>query len=197
MAKGARVAHGVNAEIWFPAQERVSVFLESSVPSGDGGDVADVALSAYFFARMVANLGNSPGCAAMVRFLSQSSSAEDVESTVNRLLRDNDVKRVPPDGGRGRKGFTASLRPDERSFFKCKLHGFGILGRGSDFYAPMAVMALLSATLEKHQGDQKVVGFLAAVTQSIAWAGCQGRINAVSQYEIADQAIAGAANSLA
>lgn len=178
---------GMNLEVWFPQQNEVSVFLESSVGDPEEEQSLETGLFALYAARQIANLGGDGYSLAAV--LQATDTAEPLSQAEQRL---GDVRVTSPRASGGRKGFTVELRPDERAFFKLKAHGFGMMGKGVGYYAPTSTLALLYWLLNRRKDDRTYQRALAAAAENVGIAGSQGLINVTSQADIAMQA-AGAA----
>ncbi len=119
---------GMNLEIWFPQQNEVTVFLESSITDDDEERFYESAVFALYAARQIANLRDEGMSLALV--LQSTDTSSPLKQTKERL---DDVRVLSPTGGdSGRKGFSAKFRPEKRAYFKLHLHGFGMTGRGVD-----------------------------------------------------------------
>ena len=179
---------GARVEIWFPRQEQVSVFLETAQPNAAGGRSVAGVLFTLFASRTLANLGSSPGGGALAMFLSGISHDGSRGHTPRVLLRDNDVDLIPAGPGRGRKGFVSSFDPDKAKFFAYKPHGFGLLGRGADFYGPMAVFAFLAYLFDENGASDAEKGKVEKAAYLVGRSAADGLINVVNQHEVAASA---------
>ncbi|MCX6391363.1 MAG: hypothetical protein NTX95_02525 [Actinobacteria bacterium] len=175
-------------EIWFPSQQEVTVFLGSSFVDRDERDVAYLSLFSYFAARTSANLGGSPAKRMLGAHLMNISSQG--EPAARFPLAENDVALCPPTTRGGRKGFTSTLKPDKRKFFTYKLHGFGMLGKGSEFYAPMAVFAFAAHLFDRHGEDQTFTTALRQVASGVGSATVTDQLGIINQHDVAMAALA-------
>jgi hypothetical protein len=173
----------MNLEIWFPQQNEVSVFLESSITDPEEEQFSETCLFALYAARQIANLTVEGQSLAYV--LGTTDTADPLRQTEERL---DEVRVSSPRSRGGRKGFTAELRPDRRAFFKLNAHGFGMLGKGVGYYAPTSTLALLYWLLNRRKDDPTYQRALAAAAENIGVAGSQGQISITSQAPIAMQA---------
>jgi len=179
---------GARVEVWFPRQEQVSVFLETARPNAeDGRSVAGV-LFTLFASRTLANLGTSLGGEALATFLGGISHNGITGHTPRQLLRDNDVEVIPAGPGKGRKGFVSSFDPNKAKFFSYKPHGFGLLGRGADFYGPMAVFALLAYLFDDNGASDVEKEKVEKAAHLVGRSAADGLINVVNQHEVAASA---------
>jgi hypothetical protein len=179
---------GMNLEVWFPQQNEVSVFLESSIVDPDEEQFYETCLFGLYAARQVANLGRDGASLAFV--LQTTDTSNPLEQALERL---DDVRvGSPRSSGGGRKGFTCELRPEKRAFFKLDMHGFGMLGKGAGYYAPTSTLALLYWLLERRKDDQVYQRALAATAENVGILGMRGEINVRTQAPLAMQATAAA-----
>jgi hypothetical protein len=181
----ARGSGGMNLEIWFPAQDQVTVFLESSFV-GEEEQFYETMLFTLFAARQI---GNGRGDLA-ARSLSEVLFSLDEDQTladVEQRLAGEVTVGSPTTRG-GRKGFTCQLRPEQRGSFKSHMHGFGLLGKGAGYYAPTSVLALLCWMLRRRKDDREYQLALGAAAKAIGYAGVNGMITITSQSEVASAA---------
>jgi hypothetical protein len=188
----------MNLEIWFPQPDVVTVSLASSavdeelsleLSAVDEERMCETMLFALFAARQIANLkkgGTGASLGEVLFSVDQHHPLPDVEARLGGV-------RVESPGVRGGgKGFTAELRPDKRGFFKAFPHGFGLLGRGLDYYGPTSVLALLSWLLKRRQDDDEYQGALGFTAKGVGAAGGTGQITVMSQVQVAMTAAGGA-----
>ncbi|HZT17071.1 MAG TPA: hypothetical protein VFA19_14115 [Gaiellaceae bacterium] len=175
---------GMNLEVWFPQQNEVSVFLESSIGDPDEEQFYETCLFGLYAARQIANLGREGGSLAFV--LQTTDTLNPLAQTLERL----DEVRVgsPRHSGGGRKGFTCQLRPEKRAFFKLDAHGFGMLGKGAGYYAPTSTLALLYWLLERRKDDPVYQRALAATAENVGILGMRGQITVTTQAPLAMEA---------
>jgi hypothetical protein len=87
--------------------------------------------------------------------------------------------------GRGRKGFVSEFDPGKARFFAYKPHGFGLLGRGADFYAPMAVFAFLAYLFDENGATEAEKAQVEQAASLIGYSAADGLINVANQHDIA------------
>ena len=174
---------GFNLEVRFPAQDRVSVFVESSFVDTEDEELAATTVFALFAARQIANLRGDLALAALLSAVDEDTSVE----SANALL--GHVRLVPPSTGGDRKGFTAAFQPDGRGFFQMKPHGFGMLGRGVSDYARMSVLATL-AHLLGCRNSENYRRALALTGHLVGMAGLAELITVTTQAHVAMEAAA-------
>ena len=182
-------ASGINLEVWFPQQDVVTVLLESSLSDADDERFFETSVFALFAARQISSTGGFTGSSlSEVLFsFSETNPVIGVES----YLAEMEVQVGSPSGRGGHKGFTAEFRPEERNFFKLHGHGFGMLGKGVDYYAPTSTVALLWWLLRHRQDDQAYQRALGTTAKAVGAAGVSGMISVRSNAQIAMQAAAG------
>ena len=168
-------------EIWYPSMDEVSIFTE--VP-GDGSarEMMEVQLFAAFAASMMMALGKSPAKGHLCDGL-QSLSGIGAENVNMGAL-----KIVPATASKGRKGFEGTLLISAQSLrMKVKPKGFGVFGRGTGFYGPMAVYALF---LQLH-GRQSPSGqsLLTRTAEIVGYLGSANKLSPGREGEAAAAAV--------
>lgn len=176
---------GMNLEVWFPQQDEVSVWLESSFTDPDEERMYEAMLFALFAARHLANDGSSSASQMLGQVLFSLDEREPRAEVLEALSH---VKLISPNGRGGRKGFSCEFRPEKRAFFKLHLHGFGLLGKGMDYYAPWATIALLAWLLDRRQEDARYQLALGMAAKMVGAAAVSGQISVRTQSDIAIQA---------
>lgn len=177
-------------EIWFPSQEEVTVFAETTFADREGLEAAMLMFFSYFAARTAANLSGSPAQAPLGYSLMKFRVGGT--NVANELLAANDVSRTTPTTRAGRKGFRATLHPfKDRNFFKYKPQGFGMLGKGVDFYAPMAVFAFASYLVDHYGANAQFADALCNVAAGIGEPTAIGELGVLNQHEYALRALGG------
>lgn len=178
---------GMNLEIWFPQQDQVSVFLESSVIDSDEERFHETSLFALFATRQLANLRGDWVANSLAATLADIDLHRPADDAREKL---GDVQLVTPSAPGGRKGFTAELRPEKRGFFKMHPRGFGMLGKGVSYYAPTSTVALLAYLLDRRSDDDEYARALTATAKFVGHAGAQGAIGVTSSAQVAMKAAA-------
>jgi hypothetical protein len=136
IGKGSnRAGGGINLEVWFPQQNEVSIFLESSITDAEEEQFYETCLFALYAARQIANLGADGASLAYV--LQTTDTTNPLRQAEERL---DEVRVSSPRGRAGRKGFTCTLRPNKRASFKLNAHGFGMMGTWVGYYAPTSTL---------------------------------------------------------
>lgn len=178
---------GMNLEIWFPQQDQVTVFLESSVIDSDEERFHETSLFALFATRQIANLGTDWVGQSLAATLSGIDLDRPADDALEKL---GDVELVTPSTPGGRKGFTAELRPEKRGFFKMHPRGFGIMGKGVQYYAPTSTVALLASLLDRRRDDAEYTRALTATAKIVGHTGAQGAIGVTTSAQVAMKAAA-------
>jgi len=179
----------IEMEVWFPSQEEVTVFVETTFVDRDALEAAMLMFFTYFAARSAANLSGSPAQQPLGYNL--VSLRNDGGATANGLLAANDVTLTTPTVRGGRKGFKATLHPDKRKFFTYKPQGFGLLGKGADFYAPMAVFAFAAYLFAHYGSNPRFADSLGSVAFRIGAPTATGELGVLNQYDFAMRALGG------
>ena len=169
----------MNVEVWFPQQNHVTVFVESSFADPFEESVVELHMFAHYACRQIANLNGEPSlCAALA-----DVDPADPLASVERML--DDVTVTAPQARGGPRGFTAEFRPGPR--FKLKGHGFGLMGKGVGYYAPTSTLALLCWLLRRRaEADHRVA--LAVTANMIGELGMRGQVTVRSQGDVARHA---------
>ncbi len=174
---------GFDLEIWFPSQEEVSVFMETTFSSDEGPEFGMLGFFSLFAARTAANLNGSPAQhglgSALLGFRSGGNGYPA------GLLAQSDVVLKSPTVRGGRKGFKATCRPNARKFFTYKPQGFGIMGKGTEFYAPMAVFAFAAYLYDRYGANPSFAGALRNVAEGIGGHTLSGQLGIINQHDIA------------
>jgi hypothetical protein len=182
---------GMNLEVWFPQQNEVTVFLESSIADPDEEQFYETSLFALFAARQISNGRGDFASSSLAEVLFSLDERKPLADVEQRL--EGEVLISSPTTRRGgRKGFTVEFRPEKRGFFKLHMHGFGMLGKGAGYYVPTSTLALLCWLLRRRADDTSYQRALGLTAKAIGAAGTSGWITVTSQAQIAMQA-AGAA----
>jgi hypothetical protein len=182
--------NGIDLEVWFPQQDEVTVFLESSITDGEEERLYETMLFALFAARQIANGRGDASSVSLADVLFEIDAHLPLADVESRLL--GEVRVGSPTSRGGRRGFTAEFRPEKRGFFKLHMHGFGVLGKGVGYYAPASTLALLCWMLRRREDDDVYQRALGMAAKGVGAAGVSGMISVTSQAQIAMQA-AGAA----
>lgn len=178
---------GMNLEIWFPQQDQVTVFLESSVIDSDEERFHETSFFALFATRQIANLGTDWVGQSLAATLSEIDLDRPADDALEKL---GDVELVTPSTPGGRKGFTAELVPEKRGFFKMHPRGFGMLGKGVSYYAPTSTVAFLAYLLDRRRDDAEYTRALTTTAKMVGHAGAQGAIRVTTSAQVAMQAAA-------
>lgn len=187
MSTGGSSSEGMNLEVWFPQPNEVTVFLESSIADPDDERLYETMLFALFAVRHIANGRGSFTYASLAEALFSLDEHEPLPGIAEALKEVGATVGSPTVAG-GRKGFTCTLRPEKRGFFKLHPHGFGMLGKGVDYYAPTSTLALLSWLLSRRVEDDRYQLALGMAAKMIGAAGVSGQVSVTSQAQIAMQA---------
>ncbi len=177
----------MNLEIWFPQQDQVTVFLESSVIDSDEERFQETSLFALFATRQLANLRGDWVATSLAATLADVDLGRPADDAREKL---GDVQLVTPSAPGGRKGFTAELRPEKRGFFKMHARGFGLMGKGVSYYAPTSTVALLAYLLGRRPDDAEYARALTATAKFVGHADGQGAIGITTSAQVAMEAAA-------
>ena len=138
------------SEVHFHEQERLSVYLESN-SSCELEKVGEIGLLTMFALRMLSNLGKSQEADGLAQALCR---AEDIVPLFATGQATGGFELIPYPGYEGRKRFYATflLRDDELRLDMTP-KGFGLLGTGLRYYAPVAVLGMLRHLAMKRATD--------------------------------------------
>ncbi len=174
---------GFDLEIWFPSQEEVSVFMETTFSNDEEPEFGMLGLFSLFAARTSANLKGRAAQHMLGSALLEFRSGGNGHPA--GLLAQNDVVLKSPTLHGGRKGFKATFRPNTRKFFTYKSKGFGVMGKGTDFYAPMAVFAFAAYLYDRYGASPSFAGALRNVAEGIGSHTLSGQLGIINQHDIA------------
>jgi hypothetical protein len=176
-------------EIHFYEQDELAVFFESNAPS-ELEKLAEIGLFTMFAIRIMSNLGVHEITDGLGSFLIE---AETFAPRFLDVLRDRGFRLVRYPGHAGRKQFLGSVTMEKIVRFDHKMKGFGWLGRGLGYYAPIAVMALLRFLVERHENDLEFHQRLAKAAWACGRFQLERRIGLTNQVELGTGVIAFAA----
>jgi len=101
--------------------------------------------------------------------LAQLLNSFGLTKNPNEILAASELNLVKPNSTKGIKGFTIQISLLDQGFTtKNTPYGFGFLGKGTNYYAPMAVIALGCYLLKKHAKDTHFVKELQFSSEKIA-----------------------------
>jgi hypothetical protein len=167
-------------EIHFHDQERVSVILETT--GGPDEKFGELTLFAAYACRQLSSLGRGETSIQLASLLDAAGS--DLEALIG-YRNQAGARLVDYAGAPGRKRFESRLRlTDEKYRFDMHAKGFGILGRGAGYYAPVSVSLLLQYLVERRLLDREFLGALALVTQNCARAFVTRELTIPSQSRV-------------
>jgi hypothetical protein len=181
-------------EVRFPADDEASVLLRST-GSGQADKQAELILFCLYAARAIANLRQTDAARALVRSLAafEQATVDEVREFVQgdgpRTGTGDEINVVfaPPDQAFSNdKSFHANVRyigeeSNPRIFFTMKPRGFGLLGKGVDYYAPGSVLVLLYSLFKRREEDESYLRRLARA------AGLIGQLAAADKYAFGNQ----------
>jgi len=143
-----------NLEINFHQQDEASVFLENTT-SGEEEKFGEILLFCCVALRTIVNFGNHQAAELIAMTLSQ------VGGNLKELAGHDSpdaAKLIDYPGSAGRKRFLVTLGFSSDNFnFQYKPKGFGLLGIGTGYYAPNAVMLLLRYLTKKRLDDEEFI----------------------------------------
>jgi len=171
-----------SADITFYSQEKASVFIESTEPRASR---AELRIFVHYVVRQYANFGTRDGTTAQLGYVMNAIGYEPGDETVRRVTDGVDV--VPAQRAKGRKGFDISL--SDAGHVVVKPYGFGIIGRGIGYYAPVSVLVLVKHLwAERHDDTAFVNGLIFAAVQ-LATIGGIGTATPTNQDAIAESVL--------
>ncbi len=160
------------------------MFLESSVPAEDEGPM-ELGLFVHYVIRQFANVGpGDPSGFALAQALSKVGY-EPGRGSVREML---DTVQVVPASGRGRKGFVATFDVDANRF-TLKPYGFGLLGKGLGYYAPVSVLVFLDYLWTTHSDDGPFLNGLIMSLMLLSTLGHMGFTTPANQTAQADSVL--------
>lgn len=134
----------LHLEIHFHQQEEGSVFLESNIVKNKEEEYAHILLLTNYIWRNLSNLELEPSGMLNSELAQLSSGGKELLKEINR--NSNKPKLVDYKGTKGRKRFTANLDYKSAEYignFQLHTKGFGLLGHGISYYAPVSVILLI------------------------------------------------------
>ena len=189
----------------FYDEDTAAVMLTSSSTDARLQQLA-VLMFCLFMSRQIVNLGRGPS-QSLRSIFQRLSSIEDLIETKDAVSQQ--IKLVPQRAQSGKKRFTAELSCSPRFdlegltefdgnnidlrlremkewgiVFSMQPHGFGLLGRGVNYYGPTSVMALLTTLAEKYLED---TAFLHRLTAAASVVSLREELNIKNQPQIAAQ----------
>ncbi len=176
-----------DAEIYFYEQETISIFFESFA-SGDHEKLGEIALSVLYTLRMISNLGanNEVTYDLGMMLLKIPSDIEKIASG-NELT---DFQLIQYPGHKGRKYFTAMVRMDDKGVnFDFKAKGFGLFGKGLNYYGPISVFALIRYLATKRADDEEYLNSLARSISRCGYLRKNDKITLTNQTQLAIETI--------
>jgi hypothetical protein len=178
---------GIRSEIHFHEQDCTSVFTEASLPR-DYRHVWEIQLFVHFAIRQMLCVGQpAVPLAQGLRYGPKVGTPEfAAEMEVLRI--------VPYPGHKGRKYFTLQfVGNDDRKHFAMKAHGFGLMYRGINYYAPMSVMAFLEVLAAEHRDNPDYLAALSCAASLCGFVHLNNEIRVDNQEKLAvgisDQAL--------
>lgn len=171
-----------NLEINFHQQDEASVFLENTA-SGKEEKFGEILLFCCVALRTIVNFGNHPAAGQIAMLLSQ------VGGNLKELAEHDSPdgpKLIDYPGTAGRKRFLVTMRCSDDNFnFQYKPKGFGLLGSGTGYYAPNAVMLLLRYLAKKRLDDKEFIEGLKNVAEQCGAVYDSGKLSIPNQSQIA------------
>lgn len=176
-----------NVEINFYQQDEASVYMTSTA-SGAKEDFGIMLLFSLYTIRTLVNLGRDSkearGILAML---------DEMDTGLKDFAKDKkEVKLVKSTNSRGPKYFIGEMSTDENTkvYYQHKAKGFGIMGKGLGYYAPVSVMAFIKWLANKYEKDNKMFEVVGNTCVGIASVFNNSRVNITDQTSIALQTLA-------
>jgi hypothetical protein len=169
-------------EIDYHQQDQASLFLESS-NSNQEELFGEILLFCCFTLRVLVNLGQSQVASSLATLLLR---IEKNLSNINEFDGPDWPEIVEYKGTSGRKQFIANLKYSDNSFnFNLDTKGFGLLGRGIDYYAPNSVFLLLKYLAKRRFEDKNYITNLAQAAIQCGQVFYSGRLTVINQSQVA------------
>ena len=192
LAWETRVIDRARLEIWFPSPEEVSVFIETPASNAQAREVIESSLFAAYAARQLVNLRKGVSSEMLASTLASLEHPESDDDIPEQL---GDTRIVAPSPRRGRKGFEATVAlKDGIPLITLHPRGFGMLGRGVDFYAPTSTLALYLHLLRRMSPEGRFV--LVETAKTVGSFAITGKLALTSQAQVAGAAVADAVAKL-
>jgi len=176
--------HRMELQVDFYQQDEASLFLESNAP-GDLHDFGEIVLFDCFTLRQMHNLVRAPASMVLASLLGSIHGVVDVLELVTTTPQDFprlvDYRGIP-----GRKRFLATLDFNtERASFILKPRGFGLLGKGVNYYAPHSVILLLKYLASRHISDSEYLARISRAANICAMVFVQRKVTTFTQAGLA------------
>lgn len=188
LSKRLQPSFAANLEIHFHDQERVSVILETN--GGEYELLGELFLFTAFACRQLVNLGRGKIGDSLAQILIGSST--NLEVLVN-YKDSSGAYLVEYVGFPGRRIYEAKIiLAGERYSFTMNPKGFGILGRGQEYYAPSSAFLLLQYFAKRRLNDP---GFIDALGNAALGCGrcfLSNELTVISQNKMTNLIVAGA-----
>ena len=171
-------------ELHFYQQDEAAVFFENT---GHGNEelLGEYLTYGLFVARTLTNLGNSESGGGLILVLEKMFQNPDefLSSELGQMPKLVDYK-----GHGGRKIITSTMDYDEstsRVKYDVKYKGFGLLGRGTNYYAPISVTSLFRYLINKRNGDRGYLGDLVSLGSTLGTMMWSGNLPLLKHHDMA------------
>jgi hypothetical protein len=174
------------AELHFHKQDQLSVYLESN-SSNELEKVGEIGLLTMFALRILSNLGQSQEADSVARFLFRFEECGIVAETGGPT---GGLELIGYPGYEGRYRFYGSFElRDQEIRFDMEPKGFGVLGTGLGYYAPMAVLGLCRHLATKRSSDGDYLRRLRVATCACGVAHIRREIGLANQVQLGGRVI--------
>ena len=179
-------------EIHFHQQEQLSLFHESNA-TGAEEKLGEVALVAFYVLRTLCSLGQSQESTTLAQLL--STAFETVPTFANGSATGG-FDLITYAGSQGRKRFLADIRlTDSNTSFNYKPKGFGIMGSGLGYYAPISTLAIIRYFSMKRAEDSEFLVSLAEAGATCGEAYLHAQVSMTNQLPLGNFIVAKACSS--
>jgi len=171
----------ITLEINFYRKNEASVSMKSTA-SGGMYNYGKILLFSSYCLRQMHNLGRIKETSELASQLIQIG--QNKAFLANEILFDH-VTKIPYKGYDGKKRFIAELEFDSnRSKFLLHPKGFGLLGEGVNYYAPLSILLLLKHLSESLIDSTNYLDALALTSEKCAQAFIENRITHSAQLNL-------------
>jgi len=171
-------------EIHFYQQDEVAVFFENNA-LGEDESFAELLTYALFTARTLVNLNNNPQGIGLIAVLEKIFQDPDefFRSELGSMPKIVDYR-----SNEGRKSLIVTTDYDKntnRVKFWLKTKGFGLLGRGLNYYSPIAVTTLFRYLINRRKEDREFLVSMVSISSTLGTLMYGGNLKMTEQHNVA------------
>ena len=172
---------GARVEIHFYEQEKAAVYLET-LNTGPEEEYSEICLFALYAARTATTVSGEISSSlgqVLAAIGPELNELAETDRTANMMI-------VPYQGHGGRYSFTMDFLWTDDDF-RCLLKpkGFGLFGRGTLYYCPASVMALLHFLARRRRNSEFFLDRVAEAARLCGIAIASGEVGLTNNAEIA------------